>query len=114
MGGVQGYTTITAPVGFLRGYNPADVATLPQYTMMIRFPLSVYGFKYPLATCPGQPQVPIDVSYIKYLCSDYADALELLLASPDGALYLALQAALAGFLGAPLNYLAFSVTGCMD
>ena len=56
----------------------------------------------------------MDVSYIQYQCADFADNMAGLLADPDGQLYVELQDVLAGFLGTPLNYLAFTVVGCLD
>jgi hypothetical protein len=105
LGGVQGVCTITPPVGFSRSYNPDVPTSAPQYTMMLQFPLYVYG---------AQPCKPVDVSYITYQCADFADSLAVLLQSPSGTLYAQLRAVLEDFLGAPLNYLEFLVIGCME
>ncbi len=113
IGSVQGVTQIFRASGINPVVDPDDLSTYPQYAALITFPLFIPGYKYPLATCPNQHQTLIDVSSIQDMCPDFAANLAVLLSAPSGATYLAIRNALDEYLGADLDYLHFTVKGCL-
>ena len=101
--GVQGYVKI--PETAFRGGTLS-----PAYTITIKFPLRVYGRRYP-ATCLNQDPYIVDVSYIEEYCSSFASDLWGSLQTQQ-QLYIDINTALNNFFGVPISRLEFTVPKC--